>query len=300
VLLAAAFAVFLATPAPAQVLPWEIAVAEIEAGRIRNLSERLSKQNLLYKLHLGEVRREDIAKTAKQLDRVVDWLLQGSAPYSIPEPWTAALREQLKAVERAWNAVRSIALADPYKFVARDFAPRANRAVDPLLLRYFDDLSGELIAQSEILMDLYHDECVKTGLGVCPTARTSGYAAMIIERATKQAVYLVARLETDDNQRGLRGTLEAYDAIRKANDESPFFAAALDPERGPNASAAGQLLLSLRQDWDALAAEFRILAAGDEKNFDLRRMLEIQSQLVSKVERLTAALVRYASRTYGG
>jgi hypothetical protein len=29
-------------------------------------------------------------------------------------------------------------------------------------------------------------------------------------------------------------------------------------------------------------------------------MLEIQSQLVSKVERLTAALVRYASRTYGG
>ena len=32
---------------------------------------------------------------------------------------------------------------------------------------------------------------------------------------------------------------------------------------------------------------------------DVRRLLEVQSRLVVKVERLTAAMVRYASMTYG-
>jgi hypothetical protein len=297
--LLAVVCVLLAAPAAAQVLPWEIAVAEIEAGRIRNLAERLSKQNLLFQMHLGGVRKDDLATTAVQIDRVVETLRDGSASYSIPEPWTPPLRKQIQQVEQTWDALRTVAIADPYRFVARDFAPQVNRGADPLLIRYFDDLAGQLIAESETLMDLYHEECVATGLSVCDTARTSGYAAMVIERATKQAVFLVAGIAIDENRTGLNGTLEAYRGIRRVNDESPFFAAALNPERGASATAAGQLLRSLRQDWDALAAEFRMLAAGDESNFDLRRMLEIQSRLVSKVERLTAALVRYASSAYG-
>jgi hypothetical protein len=295
----AATSVLLAAPASAQVLPWEIAVAEIEAGRIRNLAERLSKQNLLYQMHLGSVRKDDIRDTAEQIDRVVETLRKGSPSYSIPEPWTPTLLEQIQAVEQAWDALRQIAVADPYRFVARDFAPQVNRATDPLLIRHFDALSGDLIAQSETLIDLYDKECTKTGLAVCATARTSGYAAMVIERATKQAVYLVAGIQIKQNRKGLKRTLGAYREIRRVNDDSPFFAAALDPARGASASAAGELLMSLRTDWDALAAEFRILAAGDESNFDLKRMLEIQSRLVAKVERLTAALVRYASSTYG-
>ena len=63
--------------------------------------------------------------------------------------------------------------------------------------------------------------------------------------------------------------------------------------------AAGKLLVSLREDWDAMEVQFAILSAGDEQNFDLRRLLATQTRLVEKVERLTAALVRYASLTYG-
>jgi hypothetical protein len=58
-------------------------------------------------------------------------------------------------------------------------------------------------------------------------------------------------------------------------------------------------MMSVRQDWNGLQSEFSNLAAGDEQNFDLRPMLKLQSDLVGKVERLTAALVRYASVTYG-
>jgi hypothetical protein len=48
-----------------------------------------------------------------------------------------------------------------------------------------------------------------------------------------------------------------------------------------------------------MQAQFKILAAGDVENFDLQPLLAIQIQLVEKVERLTAALVRYASLVYG-
>ena len=100
-------------------------------------------------------------------------------------------------------------------------------------------------------------------------------------------------------QRASHTAMPALQQLRRANNESPFFAAALDPERGQSAVAAGQLLDSLRQDWDSMEAEFEMLSAGDEQNFDLRRLLETQTDLVAKVDRLTAALVRYASLTYG-
>jgi hypothetical protein len=290
-----------ASAAPAQNLPWEVAIAEIEAGRLRNLAQRLSKEYVLYQLHLGGVQKSDLIATATRIDRIVESLEQGNLPHSIPAPWTRALGEQVRRVDGAWGPLRQIAIASPYDTirVTRQFVPLESRRGDPLLIRYFDDLSLDLVTESEKLLAAYHEECLKTGLEVCPTAQTSGYAAMVIERAAKEAVYVVAGINPDQSRARLKGTIEAYQQVRRANNESAFFASALDPERGVSARAAGQLLVSLRHDWDAMEAQFVILAAGDEQNFDLRRLLETQARLVEKVERLTAALVRYASMAYG-
>lgn len=282
-------------------LPWEVTVAEIEAGRVRHLSERLSKQFALYQLRLGGVTKDDLVETASQIDDVVATLERGSPSRSVPAPWTPELRAQVDAVDRTWGPLRRIAIASPYDHlrVAREFMEPQARLGDPLLIRYFDELSARLIAQSEQLIGDYHGECTKTGLEVCVTARTSGYAAMVIERAIKQTVFVVAGIDMEQNRRRLSETLEAYEAVRHANDESEFFAAALDPHRGASAVAAGELLASLRSDWDAMQREFVILSAGDEENFDLEQLLHIQDRMVAKVERLTAALIRYASLTYG-
>jgi hypothetical protein len=288
-------------PAPAQLLPWEVTIAEIEAGRLRGLAQQLSKENLLYQLHLGDVRKDDLVATAGEIDRILASLEQGSPAYSIPSPWTPELSERLKEVDAAWGALRRIAVASPYDYirVSREFMPAETRRGDPLLLRYFDDLSLQLVSEVEELLDAYHAECVKAEAEVCPTARTSGYAAMLIERAAKEAVYIVAGIDADRNRKLLEGTIAAYQALRRENNESPFFAAALNPERSASARASGELLASLRDDWDAMQAQFVILAAGDERNFDLPALLEIQGRMVDKVQRLTAALVRYASLTYG-
>lgn len=297
----AAAIVLVAGSAPAQILPWEVTVAEIEAGRLRGLAERLSKQNLLYQLHLGEVRKDDIVQTVERIDRILESLERGSPTYSIPAPWTAAIRAQARRVDDLWGPIRRIAVASPYDYlrVSREFIEPEARRGDPLLVRYFDSLSVDFIAASEELIAVYDAECQKTGLEVCATAKTSGYAEMIIERAAKEAVYIVAGIDVEQNRVRLRETIAAYRELRRANDENPFFAAALNLERGVSAAAARELLVSLRKDWDEMQAEFTVLAAGDEKNFDLRRLLETQSALVAKVERMAAALLRYASLTYG-
>lgn len=299
--LTAAAVALIAGSSPAQILPWEAAVAEIEAGRLRGLAARLSKQNLLYQLHLGGVRKQGLIETAQRIDRILESLERGVPSYSIPAPWTPEIREQLGRVDDLWGPIRRIAVASPYDQlrVSQQFVKPEARGGDPLLLRYFDLLCTDFIAETEKLIEIYDVECRKTGIEVCSTASTSGFAAMIIERAAKEAVYVVAGIDAAQNRRNLKSTIAAYLEIRRANDADPFYAAALDPERGVSAAAARELLLSLRQDWDRMQAEFTILAAGDEKNFDLRRMLETQSQLVAKVERLTAALIRYANLTYG-
>jgi hypothetical protein len=122
---------------------------------------------------------------------------------------------------------------------------------------------------------------------------------MLIERATKQAVFIVAGIDASENRKGLASTLDAYQKRRQANETSEFFANALNPDRSESAAAGAELLADLRLDWGELRKEFSNLAAGDEGNFDLRRLLASQSRLVNKVERLTAALIRYASLTYG-
>jgi hypothetical protein len=297
-----ALVVLLPGSAPAQILPWEVIVAEIESGRLRSFAQRLSKQNLLYQLHLGDVSKDDLVDTANAIDRVLASLEQGNPSYSVPAPWTPALREQVARVDRIWGPLRALAVASPYEHfrLRNQFMTRQSSLGDPLMIRLFDQRSLELVAATENLMDLYDTECRTTGLAeVCPVARSSGRNAMLIEQATKEAVYIVAGIDSEESRERLRAAVAAYEEQRAANDASPFFARALDPERGPSAEAAGALLRSLRHDWDRMRGEFEILEAGDEENFDVRRLLRTQSRLVDKVERMTAALIRYASATYG-
>jgi hypothetical protein len=288
-------------PIAAQTLPWEITLAEIEAGRIRHLAQRLNKQNVLFHLHVGGVSKEDVIRTAGSIDEILRDLEEGVPSRSIPSPWTEKIREQVRAVDAAWAPLRSIAIASPYEHlrVAHQFLPRGNRRGDPLLLIYFDGLVEDLVKAANKLVATYDAECRKTGLGVCDAASTTGYAAMLIERAAKEAVYLVANIEPKKNRERLEKTIAAYQEVQQGNNSSTFFKAALDPKRGISAKAAGELLVNLRKDWVVIQDQFTILAAGDEQNFDLRVLLIAENRMVEKVERLTAALVRYANLTYG-
>jgi hypothetical protein len=292
-----------ALPAAAQVVGYEISVAQIEAGRVRHLAQRLAKQNVLYQLHLGGVKKSDLVDTSTRIDRVIETLQLGSPGYAVPAPWNQALRVQIQKLDETWGPLRSIATASPYDYlrVSRQFAGPENTAKDPLVIRYFDSLAQDVVDESEKLMSLYDAECRKSGAGaeLCVTAASSGYNAMLSEMAIKQAVYIVAGIDVKEQREGLRETMAAYDAARKANEQSPFFAAALSPERGEAGAFARRLLGDVRSDWSEMENEFAILSAGDEKNFDLEGLLRLHSRMVGRIERFTAAMVRYANIAYG-
>lgn len=301
--LGVALAALPALPAAAQVVGYEISVAQIEAGRVRHLAQRLAKENLLYQLHLGGVRKSDLVDTATRLDRVIETLELGSPGYAVPAPWNEELRAQIQQLDETWGPLRQIAVASPYDYlrVSREFAGTDNAAKDPLVIRYFDTLADNVVAESEKLMGLYDAECKKSGAGaeLCLTAAISGFNAMLSEMAIKQAVYIVAGIDVPENRAKLKQTMESYDRARKANEESAFFAQALSEERGEAGAFARTLLGNVRADWAEMEKEFAILSAGDEKNFDLERLLKLHSHMVGRIERFTAAMVRYANIAYG-
>ncbi len=302
------FAIGLALPiAPAasfgtEVIGYEISVAQIEAGRLRHLAQRLAKQNLLYQLHLGNVRKSDLVETASRIDRVIETLELGSPGYAVPAPWTPALREKLNSVDEAWGPLRSIAVANPYDYLrtTRQFANQEGSMKDPLVIRYFDNLALDVVKASEALMDEYDAECRKSGASpvLCVTASISGYSAMLSEVATKEAVYIVAGIDVAEHKKALQEAIEGYERGRKAVNESPFFEAALSQERGQAGAFAEGLLENLRKDWDEMRKHFAILNAGDAQNFDLDALLRQHAQFVGRIERFTAAMVRYANIAY--
>ena len=296
----------LMAPAPAataaDVIGYEMSVAQIEAGRLRHLAERLAKQNTLFQLRLGSVRKEDLVRTATRIDRVIETLENGSPGYSVPPPWTRELRDRLEKVDHAWQPLRSIAVASQIDYLRRGQQYGGSTRSDPLMIRYFDGMAADLVTASEELMRAYGAECKGSSSAspeLCVTASLSGMSAMLSERATKEAVYIVGGIEPKKNRAGLAETIEAYGKTRKVIAEMPFFATALSPERGESAVFARNLLLSVQSDWDDIEREFQILGAGDESNFDLDRLLQVQERMVGRIERFTAAMVRYANIAYG-
>jgi hypothetical protein len=288
--------------AAADVIGYEISVAQIEAGRLRHLAQRLAKQNLLYQLHLGGVRKSDLVETASRIDRVIETLELGSPGYAVPAPWTPELKDAVRKVDETWGTLRAIAVANPYDYLrtTRQFANQEGSMKDPLVIRYFDNLAADLVRESETLMGKYDVECKKSGASpvLCVTASISGYSAMLSEVATKEAVYVVAGIDVDEHRKSLEEAIESYERTRKAVNESPFFEAALSRERGQAGVFAEGLLDNLRTDWDEMQKQFAILDAGDEKNFDLDALLRRHDLFVGRIERFTAAMVRYANIAY--
>ncbi len=301
----AAFAatLLLAGGASADLFGYEVSVAQTEAGRLRHLGHRLAKQNLLFQLHLAGQLKADVVQTVADIDRVIETLERGHSHFSIPAPWTREIREQIQEVDRSWGPLRSIAVANPYDYlrVNRQFMDAENRGNDPLLLRYFDALTDAFVAESEKLLAIYDAECRKTDISpvLCDTAAISGYSAMLAEKATREITYVVAGIDADQNRERLVQTVAQYEKASSANDDSPFFESALSPERGKAGEAARELLGSLRSDWIAIRKNVAMLEAGDEQNFELDQLVQVQEQLVEKMERLGAALLRYANIVYG-
>jgi hypothetical protein len=292
-----ALALILAGPVRAAGRPYEIAGAERELGRIRELAERLSKQNLLYQLHLAGQTKQDLVDTVAELDRVVELLRKGSVTYSVAPPPNEEVRAQIDKLDEAWGPLRRMALASPYDYLRRgqEFMPREHRLGDPLFIRAFDRMSQAVILEVDRLMALYDAECMKTGYELCGLATTSGLPTMLVERMVKELIFVHAGLDAGRNADRLRENRDAVDAHHLLLQESPLMAEATAPARGNAGAFVSSLWSSINEDWDRLRLQVELAIAGRADEIDLKRVLKIQDRLVETWERFTVVMVRFAN-----
>jgi hypothetical protein len=280
--------------------PYEIGGAQQELGHIRELSERLSKQNLFYQLHLANQSKQDLHDTAAELDRVLDLLREGSVTYSVAAPPNPAIREQIDRVDAAWGPLRRMALASPYDYLRRanEFIPRQQRLGDPLRIRAFDRLSQALIAEADRLMALYYEECVKTRYDLCDQAATHGLPIMLTERVVKELVLVYANLDVEAQTKRLRESLEAIDAHHAAVAKLPILREVTEPSRGDAAAFISGLWGGINEDWGRIRPEIELAISGRAEQIDLKRVLKIQARLIDTWERFTVVIVRFINAKY--
>jgi hypothetical protein len=297
-----ALALLLPGPVRAAERPYEIGGAQQELGRIRELSERLSKQNLLYQLHLADQRKQDLHDTAAELDRALELLREGSVTYSVVAPPNPSIRKQIDRVDAAWGPLRRLALASPYDYLRRatEFVPRQQRLGDPLMVRSFDRLSQALIAEADRLMALYHDECLETGYELCDQAATHGRPIMLTERVVKELVLVYSNFDVETDTKRLRETLQAIGAHHAAVAELPILREVTEPSRGDAAAFLSGLWGSINEDWGRLRPEIELALSGRAEQVDLKRVLKIQARLIETWERFTVVIVRYINAKYAG
>jgi hypothetical protein len=280
--------------------PYEIGGAVEEVARIRELSERLSKQNLFYQLHLADQEKQDLHDTSAELDRSLDLLREGSVAYSVIAPPTDEIRVQIAEVDKAWGPVRRMALASPYDYLRRanEFMPRRSRLGDPLFIRSFDQMVQTMLAEVDRLMELYRKECLKTDYELCDLASTRGLPVMLTERAVKDLVFVYTGPGDKHDRDALRKTRDAIDALNRRFDEEPVLQESRDPARGDAGLFVASLWSSVKEDWSRMRREVDLAISGRSDEINLKKVLEVQDRLVETYERLTVITVRYADAKY--
>jgi hypothetical protein len=297
-----ALALFLPDSVQAGERPYEIGGAQQELGRIRELAERLSKQNLFYQLHLSDQEKQDLHDTSAELERSIELLREGSVAYSVAAPPNQAIRGQIDQVDKAWGPVRRMALASPYDYLRRanEFMPPRYRLGDPLFIRSFDRMSQTLIEEVDRLMALYQQECMKTDYDLCELASTHGYPIMLIERVVKELVFVYTGPGNESDRDRLRETRDAIDAHHLELAQLTIFLEATDPSRGDAAAFVTGLWSSINEDWGRLRLEVDLAIADRAEEINLKQVLKIQARLVETWERLNVVALRFVEAKHAG
>lgn len=282
--------------------PYEVGISAREAGHLRGLVEKLSKQNILYQFHLGGISKQEMQETTTEIDRVIETLEKGSAAYSVAPPMTRAIEEQLRELDKYWGGLRSMALASPYDYLRfqSDMMPKRTRLGDPLRIRAFDDRVRAVVDQAGKLMRMYQAECHKLEGEFCDAAAQSGFFNSRVERVAKELVLVYAGLDVDASIADMKKSRDELDESLEALGRSPILTQAMEPSRGKPAAFVSGLWSSIQVGWEKLRFEADLAIDGHAEGLDIQRMLRVQRDLVDDLDRVRAALSRYAQAVMGG
>jgi len=300
---AAAIAMVLfALPASGALLNYEYGAAQGQLGLIRILAERMSKQNLLYQLHLADNEKLEMFKTTQKMDEAITSLRKGDPLAGIPTPPTPEIRARIGELEAAWAPLRDSALASPYEYLrrSREFLIPENRRADPLLMLHFDQVAAGVIAAANAVGKLYDEQCRADEYTHCDLVLRQGRAEMLTERMVKLAILVFTGIGPETTPKELAEARDAYEAMGLTDSAKRLAEQVTAAERGGNGAYMSRLLREITESWGRLRRRVDLVIDGTAEAEDIRQAVRIQELIVADLQLFTVAVTQFARIEQGG
>ncbi len=282
-------------PDPGLLQPWEHGGAQIQLSQVRMLTQRLSKQNLLYQLHLADLQKRDLVRTAEKMDAALTALREGSPSLAVPSPPTREVRDAIELLDQAWGPLRRLALASAFDYVRRAGAASYGAGVDPLLIRHFDELAQDVDERAAAAKQRYVLVCESSGGPNCSAISQATGSGPLSERMVKEAVLVFAGFETEANTRRLRASHERMARVLALSATMEPVQAAMSPDRGRIGNTVGVLWGDVLGNWDRLSRDVDLVLAGDSQKLDVAETVAVQQLFLSDLQRFAVAVQRFAA-----
>jgi hypothetical protein len=292
----------LAAPAPGALLNYEYGAAQGQLGLIRVLAERMSKQNLLFQLHLADRQKLEMIATVETLDEAIASLRKGDPLAGIPIPPTPEIRTGIDELEAAWAPLRASALESPLDYLrrSREFMAPQDRRADPLLLLHFDKVAAKVIAATDAVAKLYDTQCRADGYTHCDLVMRQGRAEMLTERMVKQAILVFTEIDPKTTPEQLAASRDAYEAMGLTEGAQRLVEKVTAAERKGQGAHMGRLLHEINESWGRLRRRVDRVIDGSAEKDDILQAVRIQELVVSDLQHFTASVTRFARIEEGG
>ena len=285
-----------AAPSPNPILlqPWEHGGAQIQLSRVRMLTQRLSKQNLLYQLDLANLHKRDLVRTAEQLDAALESLLEGSPLLAVPSPPTAGVRDAIESLDQEWGPLRQLAVASAFDYLRRPSATSRRSGADPLLIRHFDELAQAVDQRAASAKKLYVQVCESVGAPDCRSIAQATGSGPLSERMVKEAVLVFAGFDAEANTARLRTSRESVERVLELAASLEPVQATMSPERGKIGVVVAGLWGDILGNWERLSREVDLLLAGQSQQFDVGETVALQHLFLDDIQRFSVAVQRFS------
>lgn len=292
-----------AAPIPNDILlqPWEHGGAQIQLSQVRTLTQRLSKQNLLYQLHLADLQKRDLVRTSQELDAALESLRDGSPTLAVPPPPTRQVRDAIELLDQAWGPLRRLALASAFDYVRRAGSASGGSRTDPLLIRHFDELAQAVDQRAAAAQQRYEEVCERSGIPDCPVVARATSTGMLSERMVKEAVLVFAGFDAEANSARLRESRGRMNRLLELAAAHETVQSAMSRERGKIGEVVGELWDDIGGNWDRLSRDLGLVLVGQSRQLDVAETVAVQQVFVEDLQRFSVAIQRFtAARRMAG
>lgn len=224
-----------------------------------------------------------MSDVAEAFDEIVIKLRAGQPSVGLPAIQGTLVEDRLDDVEAQWKVLRKIFMARPLELRRQsDLIPPDEWRRDPVLVRYVDRLSRELLAEAEKLVQAYIDDCSFRDIGPCTNLISeTERLRMLSEAMSKDVMLAVLNLAEKPDLQRLENSRDRFD--RTLDDVREVVNNSSSPLIGPTFAI-------VEAYWSQFRVSVDLALDGDENDIDVDRLLRSQRELLDELDELVTLL----------